>query len=67
ARTSHAMQISLLALLVRKNAATLADAYNADRTRNNWATPLAEPDYPVRPAVSPSCSASNPRCKRRLG
>lgn len=47
ARPGHAMQINLLALLVGKNAALLAEAYNADRKHHNWATPQAGPDTPV--------------------
>ena len=77
ARPGHAMQISLLALLVRKNSATLADAYNTNWKRNNWATPPAEPDYPVsggeiaylgllRCPVLPDVDAALALLKRRL-
>ncbi len=78
ARSGHAMQVNLLALLAGKNAAHLAETYNHDLQRHkNWSTPPAKPDTPVcggevaylgllRCPVVPDVDAALTLLKRRL-
>jgi len=77
ARTGHAMQIHLLALLIGKNTAFLAEQYNTEWKRNHWQTPQAGPDTPVsggeiaylghlRCSVTPDPAAALALLKRRL-
>ena len=78
ARDTHAMQIHLLALLVQKNTALLAKAYNADRQRHStWNTPPAAADMPIsggeiaylgllRCPVVPDVATALAHLKRRL-
>jgi hypothetical protein len=78
ARTTHALQIHLLALLVTKNGALLASEYNQTRKLHcSWNTPAAVEDTPVaageiaylgllRCSVVPDTAAALAHLKRRL-